>query len=275
MIEVKNLTKKFGDFTAVDSLSFYVGDGEFLGILGPNGAGKTTTINMLSTLLLPTSGELWIDGERLKRGRTDIKQKISLITQEYSLQRDLSVDEIMELQGRLYHIPSSKRRKRTEELLEFCGLSGDRKKKVSELSGGMKRKLMLGRALLTEPKILILDEPTVGIDTISRKQFEGLLKTLSVQGLSIIMTTHYLQEAQDMCQRVIFIDHGKCICSDTPENLILELGETTVEEASETEVKCKYFKGKAEAKAYAMNLSGHFSIRHTTLDDVFLAKLKK
>lgn len=275
MIEVKNLTKKFDAFTAVDSLSFKVDDGEFVGILGPNGAGKTTTINMLSTLLLPTAGELWIDGEKLARGRSDIKQKISLITQEYSLQRDLTVEEIMEFQGRLYHIPRERRQKRTAELLEFCGLSNDRKKQVADLSGGMKRKLMLGRALLTEPKILILDEPTVGVDTISRKQFESLLKTLSVQGLSMIMTTHYLQEAQDLCQRVIFIDHGKSICTDTPENLIMELGETTVEEATETSVKNTYFKNRADAKAFAIGISGHYAIRNTTLDDVFIEKLKK
>ena len=169
MIEIKNLTKKFDDFTAVDDLSLTIKTGEFFGLLGPNGAGKTTTISMLSTLLLPTQGEILIDGERLTRKRPALKRKISVITQEYSMRQDMTMDEIMEYQGRLYFMPVKKIREKSEELLEFCELLPFRNRKVRHLSGGMKRKLMVCRALLTDPEILLLDEPTAGMDALSRR----------------------------------------------------------------------------------------------------------
>ena len=139
MIELRNLTKKFDDFTAVDSLNLKIETGEFFGLLGPNGAGKTTTIGMLSTLLLPSSGEIFINGQALNRQRPDLKRKISVITQEYSMRQDMNMDEIMEYQGRLYFMPLKLIRSRTEELLEFCGLINFRKRSVRKLSGGLKR----------------------------------------------------------------------------------------------------------------------------------------
>ena len=157
MIEIKNLTKKFDDFTAVDDLSLTIKTGEFFGLLGPNGAGKTTTIGMLSTLLLPTQGEILIDGERLKPSkRPALKRKISVITQEYSMRQDMTMDEIMEYQGRLYFMPVKKIREKSEELLEFCeSFAFSEPRTVRHLSGGMKRKLMVCRALLTDPEILL------------------------------------------------------------------------------------------------------------------------
>ena len=162
MIETRNLTKTFDNFTAVDSLDLKIETGEFFGLLGPNGAGKTTTISLLSTLLLPTKGEILIDGQKLTRNRPDLKRKISVITQEYSMRQDMNMDEIMEYQGRLYFMPRKEIKRRTEELLEFCDLIKFRKRTVRKLSGGMKRKLMVCRALLTDPEILLLDEPTAG-----------------------------------------------------------------------------------------------------------------
>ena len=150
MIETKDLTKTFDNFTAVDSLNLKIEKGEFFGLLGPNGAGKTTTISLLSTLLLPTKGEILIDGQQLTRQRPDLKRKISVITQEYSMRQDMNMDEIMEYQGRLYFMPRKQIKERTEELLEFCDLLKFRKRTVRKLSGGMKRKLMVCRALLTD-----------------------------------------------------------------------------------------------------------------------------
>ena len=164
MIETRDLTKTFDNFTAVDSLNLKIEKGEFFGLLGPNGAGKTTTISLLSTLLLPTKGEILIDGQQLTRQRPDLKRKISVITQEYSMRQDMNMDEIMEYQGRLYFMPRKHIKERTEELLEFCDLLKFRKRTVRKLSGGMKRKLMVCRALLTDPEILLLDEPTAGMD---------------------------------------------------------------------------------------------------------------
>lgn len=209
MIETKNLTKKFDSFTAVDSLDLRIETGEFFGLLGPNGAGKTTTISLLSTLLLPTEGEILIDGQTLGRNRPDLKRKISVITQEYSMRQDMNMDEIMEYQGRLYFMPRKEIKRKTEELLDFCGLLPFRKRTVRKLSGGMKRKLMVCRALLTSPEILLLDEPTAGMDALSRRQMWNLLRQLNGKNLTILLTTHYMEEAQSLCNRVALMDHGK------------------------------------------------------------------
>ena len=179
MIETKNLTKKFDSFTAVDSLDLRIETGEFFGLLGPNGAGKTTTISLLSTLLLPTEAKSSLTGRHLGRNRPDLKRKISVITQEYSMRQDMNMDEIMEYQGRLYFMPRKEIKRKTEELLDFCGLLPFRKRTVRKLFGGMKRKLMVCRALLTSPEILLLDEPTAGMDALSRRQMWNLLRQLN------------------------------------------------------------------------------------------------
>ena len=170
MLNVSHVTKSYGKQLAVDDLSFALDPGSVTVLLGPNGAGKTTLISVIATLLYPTEGEIRIDGEVLTRKRNDIKRKLSLITQHNSLRNDMTLDEIMELQGRFYYMEKADIKRRSEELLEFCGLLEHRKKTVRKLSGGMKRKLMICRALLTEPEILILDEPTVGLDPASRRQ---------------------------------------------------------------------------------------------------------
>ena len=220
MIETKDLTKTFDNFTAVDSLNLKIEKGEFFGLLGPNGAGKTTTISLLSTLLLPTKGEILIDGQQLTRQRPDLKRKISVITQEYSMRQDMNMDEIMEYQGRLYFMPRKQIKERTEELLEFCDLLKFRKRTVRKLSGGMKRKLMVCRALLTDPEILLLDEPTAGMDALSRRQMWNLLRKLNEKNLTILLTTHYMEEAQNLCNRVALMDHGKLEEVSTPQALI-------------------------------------------------------
>ena len=187
MIETKNLTKKFDSFTAVDSLDLRIETGEFFGLLGPNGAGKTTTISLLSTLLLPTEGEILIDGQTLGRNRPDLKRKISVITQEYSMRQDMTMDEIMEYQGRLYFMPRKEIKRRTEELLEFCDLIKFRRRTVRKLSGGMKRKLMVCRALLTDPEILLLDEPTNYLDA---QHIEWLKRYLREYENAFILISH-------------------------------------------------------------------------------------
>ena len=218
MIELKHLTKKYDHFLAVEDLNLKIETGEFFGLLGPNGAGKTTTIGMLSTLLLPTSGEIWINGELLTRQKNQLKQKLSVVTQEYSMRQDMTMNEIMEYQGRLYYMPIKKIRERSEELLEFCGLIDYRKRTVRKLSGGMKRKLMVCRALLTEPEILLLDEPTAGMDAFSRRQMWNLLKKLNQQKLTILLTTHYMEEAAD-ADYVVILDSGSICAEGTPLEL--------------------------------------------------------
>lgn len=270
MIELKDLTKTFDNFTAVDALNLRIESGEFFGLLGPNGAGKTTTIGMLSTLLLPTRGEILIDGERLTRNRKDIKQKVSVITQEYSMRQDMDMDEIMEYQGRLYFIPVKQIRTRTEELFQFAGLTEHRRKTIRKLSGGMKRKLMVCRALLTEPQILLLDEPTAGMDAISRRQMWNLLRQLNEQGLTILLTTHYIEEAQALCHRVALMNSGKLNDVDTPEHLIEKLGAYAVDEHRADGMHSQYFSDREQAIAHLSALQGQCTLRDTTLEDVFV-----
>ena len=208
MIETKNLTKKFDSFTAVDSLDLRIETGEFFGLLGPNGAGKTTTISLLSTLLLPTEGEILIDGQTLGRNRPDLKRKISVITQEYSMRQDMNMDEIMEYQGRLYFMPRKEIKRKTEELLDFCGLLPFRKRTVRKLSGGMKRKLMVCRAVLTSPEILLLDEPTSSLDVAAAAGIEELIMKLG-ESYPVIAVSHNPEQAVRLADRIFMVKDGR------------------------------------------------------------------
>ncbi len=272
MIETKNLTKSFDSFTAVNDLNLKIESGEFFGLLGPNGAGKTTTISLLSTLLLPTKGEILIDGQTLTRNRPDLKRKISVITQEYSMRQDMNMDEIMEYQGRLYFMSKKEIRQRTEELLDFCDLLKFRKRSVRKLSGGMKRKLMVCRALLTDPEILLLDEPTAGMDALSRRQMWNLLRKLNGKNLTILLTTHYMEEAQSLCGRVALMNHGKLEEINTPSGLIDSLGRYTVDETLSDGTKSHYFHHRQEAIEFLSGLTGQAALRETTLEDVFVER---
>lgn len=275
MIEIKNLSKQFEGFQAVENLSLRIETGEFFALLGPNGAGKTTTISMISTLLLPSGGEIYIDGERLTRQRKDIKRKVSVVTQEYSMRQDMNMDEIMEYQGRLYFMKRKDIREKTEQLLAFAGLTSHRKKTIRKLSGGMRRKLMVCRALLTEPEILLLDEPTAGMDALSRRQMWNLLRQLNEKGLTILLTTHYIEEAQALCDRVVLMDGGKLEDLDTPENLICKLGAYAVDEMHPDGVHSSYFTERSQAIAYLSELTGNCTLRDTTLEDVFVEQAGK
>ncbi len=273
MIEIKDLTKKYGDFTAVENLNLTINTGEFFGLLGPNGAGKTTTISMLSTVLLPTSGEILIDGAKLDRKASTSKRKISVITQEYSMRQDMTMDEVMEYQGRLYYMKKKEIREKSDELLEFTGLIDYRHRVVRHLSGGMKRKLMICRALMTDPEILLLDEPTAGMDAISRRQMWNLLRQLHSRNITILLTTHYIDEAQSLCERVALIDHGHLDTVGVPQALIDELGAFAVDKTTEETLESKYFRDKQAAIDYLSSAEGDLTMRNTTLEDVFVERI--
>ena len=270
MIELKNLTKRFDDFTAVDHLDLRVETGEFFGLLGPNGAGKTTTISMISTVLLPTEGEILVDGKRLDRKASEQKRKLSVITQEYSMRQDMTMTEVMEYQGRLYFLPRKVIRQKTEELLEFAGLLEYKNRTVRHLSGGMKRKLMICRALLIEPEILLLDEPTAGMDALSRRQMWNLLRKLNGKNMTIILTTQYMEDVQALCNRVALINRGKLQKLDTPDNLITELGAFAVDETADDSLVSKYFHEREDAIRYLSAAGSQAALRATTLEDVFV-----
>lgn len=188
------------------------------------------------------------------------------------MRQDMNMDEIMEYQGRLYFMPRKEIKRRTEELLEFCDLIKFRKRTIRKLSGGMKRKLMVCRALLTDPEILLLDEPTAGMDALSRRQMWNLLRKLNGKNLTILLTTHYMEEAQNLCSRVALMDHGKLEEVNTPAGLIDSLGNYTVDEFAGDETHSHYFHSREEAIAYLSGLSGQASLRETTLEDVFVER---
>ena len=273
MIEIRDLTKRFGDFVAVDHLNLTIETNEFMGLLGPNGAGKTTTISMMSTVLLPTEGEILIDGNVLNRKASAEKRKLSVVTQEYSMRQDMTMNEVMEYQGRLYYMRKKEIRAKTAELFEFAGLSDFGHRTVRHLSGGMKRKLMICRALMVEPEILLLDEPTAGMDALARRQMWDLLRSLKDRNLTILLTTHFIDEAQALCNRVAFIDGGKLDVVDAPLSLINQLGPFAVDDLKDGKLVSEYFPTRETAIELLQELPDDAVLRATTLEDVFVERV--
>ena len=275
LLNVKNISKSFGSKQVLHEVNLKVTSGELFGLLGANGAGKTTLIRLISTLLLPTKGEIELDGQRLSRAKIDLKSQITTVTQEYSLRNDMTVLEVMELQGRLYHMESKLRKQGSETLLKKCGLWEYRNQNTRQLSGGYKRMLMLCRALLPNPKIVLLDEPTVGLDPFARRMMWQMIRDLHHQGLTFILTTHYMEEVQMLCHRVAFMRKGCVLGVKTPEDWILQLGRFAVDHFENETVKTYYFNCKKEAITYTEHLSSDFLLRETNLEDVFLETVGK
>jgi ABC-2 type transport system ATP-binding protein len=232
MIRVKNLVKTFGTFTAVNDVSFQVAEGEIFAFLGPNGAGKTTTIKMLTTLLKPTSGSIELDGLNPALKQNEVRQRFGIVFQDPSLDGELTAWENMEIHGVLYHVPHKLRRQRTEELLQQFELWERRKDRVKTFSGGMKRRLEIARGFLHTPKILFLDEPTLGLDPQSRNQLWTHVKKVNeAEKVTVMLTTHYMDEADRVAHRVGVIDHGKLVAQGTPQAIKEQTGAATLEDA--------------------------------------------
>jgi ABC-2 type transport system ATP-binding protein len=232
MIHVQNLVKSFGAFTAVDHVSFDVQPGEIFAFLGPNGAGKTTTIKMLTTLLKPTSGSLAIDGLDPSQNQDDVRQRFGIVFQDPSLDADLTAYENMEIHAVLYHVPRRERAARIETLLRLFELWERRKDQVKKFSGGMKRRLEIARGFLHTPKILFLDEPTLGLDPQSRNQLWTHVKHLNAtEGTTVFLTTHYMDEADRVAHRIAIIDHGKIVAQGTSAELKQQTNSETLEQA--------------------------------------------
>lgn len=223
-IEVENLTKNFNGFVAVDNVSFSIKSGEIFGLLGPNGAGKTTIISMLSTLLKPTSGSALVNNFEISKKEDDVRKSIGIVFQDQSLDEELTAYENMDFHGRLYRIPKIVRQKKIVELLKLVELEERRNSLVKTFSGGMRRRLEIARGLLHEPKVLFLDEPTLGLDPQTRNHLWEYIERLNKEkGITIILTTHYMDEADRLCDRVAIMDKGKIIALDTPEKLKEEI----------------------------------------------------
>ena len=232
MIEVKNLSKAYGTFTAVDNISFKVNEGEIFAFLGPNGAGKTTTIKMLTTLLLPTHGSMLLNNKDPVTQQDAVRHAFGIVFQDQSLDDELTVYENMELHGVLYSIPKQTRRERMEQLLKLVELWDRKGSLVKTLSGGMKRRLEIARGLLHHPKILFLDEPTLGLDPQTRNHMWKYIKELNKkEKMTVFFTTHYMQEAEDMASFVSIIDRGKIVQGGTPNEIKKNTKTKSLEEA--------------------------------------------
>jgi ABC-2 type transport system ATP-binding protein len=225
IIKAEKLVKKFKELTAVDGISFEIEDGEIFGLLGPNGAGKTTTISMLSTMLRPTSGTATVNGFDVIKQEDDVRKSIGIVFQDQSLDEELTACENMDFHGRLYRIEKKERQERIERLLKLVGLYDRKDGLVKTFSGGMRRRLEIARGLLHEPKVLFLDEPTLGLDPQTRNHlWEYITKLNHEKGITIILTTHYMEEADRLCGRVAIIDQGKIMAMDTPAKLKERIG---------------------------------------------------
>src|SRR5262252_6803850 len=232
MIRVQNLVKRFADFVAVNDISFEVPRGEIFAFLGPNGAGKTTTIKMLTTLLPPTSGSLELNGLDPTRQANQARKQFGIVFQDPSLDGDLTAAENLELHGVLYNVPRKIRRDRAEMLLKLFELWDRKDTQVKKFSGGMKRRLEIARGFLHTPKILFLDEPTLGLDPQTRNQLWTQVKALNEQeGVTVFLTTHYMEEAERVAQRIAIIDHGKIVATGTAAELKAQTGADSLEQA--------------------------------------------
>ena len=279
MIRVENLVKKFlhknaagktVEKTAVDGISLHIAPGEIFGLLGPNGAGKTTTIRMLTMLTQPTGGEIYYAGQPLAGHEAAMKQLIGVVPQNLNFDQDLTVGENLELHARLYHMEREDRIRRIAELLHYVELEDVTHDSVRQLSGGMKRRLLIARALLHRPRILFLDEPTVALDPQVRRRIWELIRRMSRDGVTVLITTHYIEEAETLCDRVAVMSHGHLLAVDAPEALIHRVGAFAVEWEADGSRDYRLFPARQDAVAFAAGLTGSTSVRRANLEDVFV-----
>jgi ABC-2 type transport system ATP-binding protein len=246
----------------------HVRSGEIFGLLGPNGAGKTTITKMLTTLLLPTSGSAAVGGHDLARKHHEVKKLIGVVPQELNLDRELTGRENLLIQALLRKVPN--RDDAINNALSWAGIADRADDIVKHYSGGMQRRLLIARAVLHEPAMLFLDEPTVGLDPQIRRAIWDLIRQLNEKGMTILLTTHYIEEAERLCHRVGIIAKGKLIACDTPESLKKDCGRIVVETVQNGTTSFKLFSSRTEANNFAGEDTGDLTIRHTNLEDVFI-----
>jgi ABC-2 type transport system ATP-binding protein len=254
MIEARELTRKFGDLTAVDNISFKVEKGEVFGLLGPNGAGKSTTLSMLCTILRPTSGTALVNGFDVVKDSSKVRKSIGIVFQDPSIDDKLTGRENMEMHGDLYGVPRDQMKGRIDEVLKLVELEDRADNFMSTYSGGMRRRLEIARSLIHYPKVLFLDEPTIGLDPQSRDHIWSYIRELiKKEDITVILTTHYMEEADKLCNRIAIVDHGKIVAMDTPKNLKEQLGgETITLKTKKNELFMEKIKEAGIAKAVAL-----------------------
>ncbi len=273
-IVIKSLFKNYDQTQAIKGLDLQVHKGEIFGFLGPNGAGKTTTIRIMTTLAKPTSGTVNIAGFDVVKQAGEVKKIIGVVQQHISLDLDLTIRENMEFHARLHGLSANERKQRIDELLEYVELTKQADSMVERLSGGMKKRASIVIALIHQPKVLILDEPTGGLDAQSRRSLWELVRRLNANGTTIFLTTHYIEEAEALCDRIGIMHHGNLIALDTPKALCSKLGPVAVESiGNNKETKYRFFADRATANSYAQTISAEtktVTVRDTNLEDVFV-----
>ncbi len=271
VLQVKSLSKSYTDKAAINNINLDIQEGDFIGLLGPNGAGKTTTIKLLTGLTKPDSGEILYFGKSFFAHPKQAKQTIGVVPQQSNLDRDLTAYENLYLHTILHDIPKKLRQERIDEALEFAGLVDYKKKQVKTFSGGMKRRLVIVRSLLHQPKVLFLDEPTVGLDPqIRRSLWDLVFKVNQVKKTAILLTTHYIEEAEKLCKKVKIINKGQIIADDTPENLKKNVGVYVLEVLNEDQREDLFFDTKEEALEKLGGIKGEAKVREVSLEDVFI-----
>jgi ABC-2 type transport system ATP-binding protein len=274
IIETEKLTKKYEGISAIENVNLKVHAGETFGFLGPNGAGKTTTIRILTTLTKPTSGRASVNGFDVVKEPDKVKKMIGVVQQHLSLDRDLTVRENMEFRARLRHLNSSERKKRINELLNYVELTEHADRIVDKLSGGLKKRASIVSSLMHRPEVLFLDEPTVGLDAQTRRRLWDLIRRLNLDGTTIFLTTHYIEEAEALCQRVGIIHKGHIIAVGDPLELRQKLGLITVETlVNNKETQYHHFADRVKATSFVQKLPPEVKtiiIRESNLEDVFV-----
>ncbi|SBV90632.1 ABC transporter related protein [uncultured Alphaproteobacteria bacterium] len=275
MIRIEDLRKRYGEAVALDGVSLHVAPGELFAYLGPNGAGKSTTIRILTGLTRKSGGRAVLGGADIDADPIGAKRRCGLVTQHTNLDADLSLAENMDIHGRLFGMDAADRRARTAELLEVVGLADRTDRLVNTLSGGMKRRLMIARALMHRPSILFLDEPTVGLDADIRRRIWGLIKQIQKQGATVFLTTHYIEEAEFLADRVAFLDAGQIRALDTPQALIARVGRWALDRPADGGLATEYFHDHDTAKRAALACADGLTLRRVNLEDAFLSMTGK
>jgi ABC-2 type transport system ATP-binding protein len=271
-VSLHQVQKTYGTATVVNNLSFDIKAGEMFGLLGPNGAGKSTTIRMITTLTQPTQGQIQVAGFDVAQQRSQVKQRIGVVLQQLSVDGDLTVWENMEYHGRLHHIPNPQRQQAIDRWLSYVELGDRRDSPAKTLSGGMKRRLQIARALLHQPEILFLDEPTVGLDPQTRRRLWEIIRELNKQGTTMLMTTHYMDEVEYLCDRIGIMNNGNLIELGTLAELRQKHGEGLVMQQANDRWNYQFFPTLADANTFLDQQSDRtgMMVRSSNLEDIFV-----
>ncbi len=271
MIILENLNKHYKSVHALKNINLHVTQGELFAFLGPNGAGKTTAIRIMTGLTRLSSGKAFLNRFDVEKNALAAKKECGLVPQSINLDQELTVFENLDIHCRLYRMSFTKRKVKTDELLDYMEISDRKDTLVKHLSGGLKRRVMIARALTHAPKILFLDEPTVGLDANIRRRIWAIIKRIQQDGTTIFLTTHYIEEAEFLAQRVAFLNSGEIVALDTPEKFMANMGEWAIDRLEDANMETTYFKTRREAKNFIAAQETSFTLRRVNLEDVFLA----